>query len=131
MEDQANVLTELWEKGVLPDESGGETSVVVPRASDVLDGPAGNDMGSIADRAAGSSSLASSSSSSLIHREPPARAVERPSVLPDLWWRLQEPVNIELLTVENCTLEQARSYVEGQQHWRVFIDDNLAMVWDE
>ena len=88
MTDQANVLTELWEKGVLPDESGGEASSVVPRASDVLHGPVGNEVGSIADRAAKSSSSASSSpssSSSLIHREPPARAVERPNVLPDLW----------------------------------------------
>ena len=48
-------------------------------------------------------------------------------------------MNIELLTVENCTLEQARTYVEGQQYWRVLIDDNMAMVlgrirqglWDE
>ena len=71
MEDQANVLTELWEKGVLPDKSSEESGVVVPRTRGVLDEPAGNDMGSMADRATGSSSSASSSSSSLIRREPP------------------------------------------------------------
>ena len=139
MEDQASVLTELWEKGVPPDKSSGESGVVVPRTSDVLNGPANVEMNSIANHAAASSSSASSSSSSLIRREPPVQAVDKPKVLPDLWWRLQEPVNIELLTVENCTLEQAQAYAEGQQYWRVFVDDNLAMVlgrirqalWDE
>ena len=75
----------------------------------------------------------------MIRREPPVQAVDKPKVLPDLWWKVQEPVNIELLTVENCTLEQARAYVESQRYWRVFVDDNLAMVlgrirqalWDE
>ena len=48
-------------------------------------------------------------------------------------------MNLERLTVENCTLEHARAYIESQRYWRVFVDDNLAMVlgrirqalWDE
>ena len=39
MTDQAHVLSELWEKGVLPDESGGEANCVVPRAVEVSRGP--------------------------------------------------------------------------------------------
>ena len=124
---------------MLPDKSSEGSGVVVPRTSGVLNEAASNDIGSITGRATGSSSSALSSSSSLIRREPPVQAVDKPKVLPDLWWRLQEPVNIELLTVENCTLEQARVYAESQRYWRVFVDDNLAMVlgrirqalWDE
>jgi hypothetical protein len=61
MADQTNVLSELWEKGVLPDKSSGETSVVVARTSGVLNEATSNDIGSITGRATGSSSSALSS----------------------------------------------------------------------
>jgi hypothetical protein len=127
MAEQAYVLSDLLNKGVLPDESGGGIDSIVPGDSGVLRGPVGSEVDSVAHRAA------------VLHRDPPTRVIDKPTVLPDLWWRVQEPVSIDLLTVESCTLEQARAYVEGQQRWRVLVDDNLALVlarirqalWDE
>ena len=52
MAGQVHVLSELWERGVLPVESGGGVNSVVPRATEMLHGPVGDEVESMADRAA-------------------------------------------------------------------------------
>ena len=123
MEEQARLL----EKGVLPGGSSGRVEPVVPEVSDKVPLAADSMVSSMADRAAG------------IHRDPPSKLISKPVVLPDLWWTVPDPVNIDLLTVGNCTLEQAKAYVQCQRYWRVLVDDNLElllarirqMLWDD
>ena len=104
------------DRGTLPGVSDGGVQLITSGASAVSCTPVENEVDSAARRAA------------VVHHDPPLVVVDKPTVLPDLWWRIYETVNIELLTVESCTLEQARVFVEGQQRWRVYLDDNLEMV---
>jgi hypothetical protein len=116
MEEQMVVLYDLLNRGTLPGVAAGEVQLVASGTSAVSNTSVENESDGAARRAA------------VVYRDVPLVVVGKPTVLPDLWWRVCEAVNIELLTVENCTLEQARAFVEGQPRWRVHLDDNLAMV---
>ncbi len=91
MTEQADVLSDLLIKGVLPSGSGGMVDSVVPGTSEVLRGPVDGEVDSVTRRAA------------VVNRNPPTRVIGKPTVLSDLSWRMHETVNIDLLTVESCT----------------------------
>jgi len=68
MTEQAYVLSDLLDNGVLPDGSGGGVAVM-PGTSGVLRGPVVGEVDSVA---------------VVVHRDPPTKVVEKPTVLPDL-----------------------------------------------
>jgi hypothetical protein len=87
MEEQTMVLYDLLDRGTLPDVSGGGVQVVTSGTSTVSNTSVKNEDDGAARRAA------------VVYRDVPLVGVGKPIVLPDLWWRVCEAVNIELLTV--------------------------------
>ena len=81
------VLYDLLDRGTLPGVSGGGVQLVTSGTSAMPDTSVESEGDAAARRAA------------VVYRDVPLVGVGKPIVLPDLWWRVCEAVNIELLTV--------------------------------